>query len=111
MFRGIIMENSTAPGTDTKVAGGAPANGVPGSQTSASAAEEARRKAMERAEEMADRLGEQVGHYVSSLGHTMLKWFARAREEAEDIWAEAKAIQERQRAADKPSDGAPRGNG
>ena len=40
---------------------------------------------MQRAEEMVDRLGEQVGHYVSTVGHSVLRWFARAREEAEDI--------------------------
>ena len=59
--------------------------------------EEARRQTMQRAEELVDRLGEQVGQYVSALGHNVLKWAARAREEAEDIWAEAQAIREQQR--------------
>jgi hypothetical protein len=62
---------------------------------------------MQRAEELADRLGEQVGHYVSSFGHGVLRWVARAREEAEDIWAEAQALRERQRAADGRSGNAP----
>jgi hypothetical protein len=105
------MENSTTSGTDPKVARGVPANGVPGPQASGTAADEARRKAMQRAEELADRLGEQVGHYVSSFGHNVLKWVARAREEAEDIWAEAQAIRERQRAANKQSEGGPPENG
>jgi hypothetical protein len=52
---------------------------------------------MQRAEELVDRVGEQVGQYVSAFGHNILKWAARAREEAEDIWAEAQAIRERQR--------------
>jgi ubiquinone biosynthesis protein UbiJ len=62
---------------------------------------------MQRAEELADRLGEQVGHYVSSFGHNVLKWVARAREEAEDIWAEAQAIRERRRSAEDQSENAP----
>jgi hypothetical protein len=58
-----------------------------------------------------DRWGEQVGHYVSSFGHTLLKWASRAREEAEDIWAEAQAIRERQRGGNNQSESAPPGNG
>jgi hypothetical protein len=80
-------------------------------QTSETAADEARQQAMQRAEELADRLGEQVGHYVSLFGHSVLKWAARAREEAEDIWAEAQALRERQRTANKPSEGGPSENG
>jgi hypothetical protein len=94
------MQNSSTTGADPKAASAEPSNGMPGHATE-TAAEEARRKAMERAEEMADRLGEQVGHYVSVLGHGMLKWFARAREEAEDIWAEAQALRDRQRTDNK----------
>jgi hypothetical protein len=105
------MEKSTTPGLDPKVAGDTAGNGVPGHQTNGTAVDEARRKAMERAEELADRLGEQVGHYVSSFGHSVLRWVARAREEAEDIWAEAQAIRDRQRAASKSSEGGPREKG
>ena len=39
-----------------------------------------------------DRMGEQVGIYVSLFGRALLKVAARAREEAEDIWAEAEHI-------------------
>jgi hypothetical protein len=63
---------------------------------------------MQRAEEMADRLGEQVGQYVSAFGHSVLKWFARAREEAEDIWAEAQALRQRRQEAERQSENAPR---
>ncbi len=105
------MESSTAAGSDLNAAPGANSNGVAGQQTDASDADEARRQTMQRAEELADRLGEQVGQYVSALGHSVLKWVARAREEAEDIWAEAEAIRQRQRAVDDSSASAPTGKG
>ena len=101
------MENITTSGADPKAAKTVPANGVHASQTDGAAAEESRSQTMQRAEELADRLGEQVGHYVSSFGRSVLRWAARAREEAEDIWAEAQALRERQRAADEQSDTAP----
>jgi hypothetical protein len=47
---------------------------------------------MRRAEELVDRMGERVGHCISFLGRGVLKLAARAREEAEDIWAEAQQI-------------------
>jgi hypothetical protein len=47
---------------------------------------------MERAEEMVDQMGERIGHYATLVGHGLLKLAARAREEAEDIWAEAQNI-------------------
>jgi hypothetical protein len=49
-------------------------------------------EAMRRAEELVDRMGERVGQYATALGRGFLKLFARAREEAEDIWAEAQHI-------------------
>jgi hypothetical protein len=91
------MESSTTVHS-ANVARAATPNGMTGPQPSRSSEEEARRQALQRAEEMADRLGEQVGHYVAALGHSVLKWVARAREEAEDIWAEAQALRERQQA-------------
>ena len=48
--------------------------------------------AMERAEALADRLGEQISHYASVFGFKILQFAARAKEEAEDIWAEAQNI-------------------
>jgi hypothetical protein len=91
-----MPDNRTA-GAETKTAPEADANGTPEQQTQAASADEARQEAMQRAEELVDRIGEQVGHYVSVFGHNILKWAARAREEAEDIWAEAQAIRDQQR--------------
>jgi hypothetical protein len=105
------MENSTTSRSAPSDANEANGNGMPKQQTSETTADEARRQAMQRAEELADRLGEQVGQYVTRFGHNVLKWVARAREEAEDIWAEAQAIRERQRTANQQSEGSPPMNG
>ncbi len=48
--------------------------------------------AMMRAEELVDRLGERVGYFASLLNQRARWAAARAREEAEDIWAEAQSI-------------------
>lgn len=101
------MENSTAPGTDPNAARMATRDGMSEPQAKESAADEARRQAMQRAEELVDRWGEQVGQYVSALGHNILKWAARAREEAEDIWAEAQALRQRSQTANAQSQSAP----
>ena len=50
------------------------------------------RPVMERAEELADHLGDRVGHFASLIGYKIMQWTARAREELEDIWAEAQRI-------------------
>ena len=47
---------------------------------------------MQRAEEMVDRMADRVGEFTSYLGRKILQLGARAREEAEDIWAEAQSI-------------------
>jgi hypothetical protein len=47
---------------------------------------------MRRAEEMIDRVASQVGQFTSYLGRQILRLGARAREEAEDMWAEAQNI-------------------
>jgi hypothetical protein len=47
---------------------------------------------MQRAEAMADRLGERITHYAALIGFKIMQFAARAREEAEDIWAEAQSI-------------------
>ncbi len=51
--------------------------------------------AMERAEEMVDRIAEKVGQYTSIFGRQLLRLGARAREELEDMWAEAQEIRRR----------------
>jgi hypothetical protein len=52
----------------------------------------AERPVMDRAEEMVDHFGEQVGQYASQAGQVLNRWLARAREELEDMWAEAQSI-------------------
>lgn len=89
------MQDHKTARAETKTAPAGDANGAHNQQTHEGNADEARRQSMQRAEEMVDRLGEQIGHYVSVLGHNILKWATRAREEAEDIWAEAQAIRQR----------------
>ncbi len=45
-----------------------------------------------RAEELVDRMGERLGHFFSQVSRRAEWAIARAREEAEDIWAEAQSI-------------------
>ena len=80
------MENSNTAGHGS--------NGIAGK--SSGMGDDARQQAMRRAEELADRWAVQLGQFASSVGHGILKWAARAREEAEDIWAEAQAIRQGQ---------------
>lgn len=54
------------------------------------------RPPMERAEELVDLAGERVGAFVATLGQRAQVFVARAREEAEDIWAEAQALRQRE---------------
>jgi hypothetical protein len=62
--------------------------------------------AMQRAEEMVDRMAERVGHYTGVIGHKLLWFVTRAREEAEDIWAEAQELrrQKRQQSSEPAED-------
>lgn len=53
--------------------------------------------ALRRAEELVDRAAEQIGPYASQAKRQLRTLAARAREEAEDIWAEAQDIRERNR--------------
>ena len=53
--------------------------------------------ATERAEEMLDRAGEQVGRFAALLGLRARQAAALAREEAEDVWAEAQSMRRRDR--------------
>jgi hypothetical protein len=47
---------------------------------------------MQRAEQMVDSLGRGIGDLSARLSFRLLKAAARAREEAEDIWAEARSM-------------------
>jgi hypothetical protein len=47
---------------------------------------------MERAEELLDRAGQRLGTLLTRAGRNLLRAAARAREAAEDMWAEAQSI-------------------
>lgn len=53
------------------------------------------RPATERAEEMVDRAGEQIGKWAGRATTEARRLFARAREEVEDMWAEAQSASHR----------------
>ena len=57
-----------------------------------SQAEAQMRPATERAEETLDQVGERLGVFAAAVGHRLRKAAALAREEAEDILAEAQSI-------------------
>ena len=62
------------------------------------------RPAMERAEESVDRIARGAGYLVSLVGLRILKGASLAREEGEDIWAEAQSMRrERQDAEPDPA--------
>ncbi len=105
------MEKSTTSGSNASAANTATSNGVPEHQTNGSESCDAQSQAMKRAEELVDRWGEQVGQYATSFGHGVLKWVARAREEAEDIWAEAQSIREKRREGNDHSSESPPAKG
>lgn len=46
------------------------------------------------AEEMVDRIGAQIGRFATLVGHEILRAAARAREEIEDMVAEAQSIRD-----------------
>lgn len=51
--------------------------------------------AMERAEYLVDQLGARLGQWVGTAGDRLQRLWARAREEGEDIWAEAQDVRHR----------------
>lgn len=61
-----------------------PASGGAGDAVAAS-------PALARADAMLDQAGQRVGEAMVEIGHRLRVWSARAREEAEDIWAEAQS--------------------
>jgi hypothetical protein len=52
----------------------------------------------ERAEVLVDQLGARFGQWLTSANHQVRKMAALAREEAEDMWAEAQSIRRGDRA-------------
>jgi hypothetical protein len=81
----------------------APEGAPPGAEAHGNGADAARDReaTLRRAEEIVDRTAAWVGHYASLLGQEVLRLAARAREEAEDIWAEAQSIRHGGRAPDQ----------
>ena len=74
------------------------ASGPPGKNGAATAqGASAASDRVERAEQMIDQFAERVGHYTSVVGRQLLRLGMRAREEAEDMWAEAQSIRDRRR--------------
>jgi hypothetical protein len=51
--------------------------------------------ARERAEFLVDQFGMQLGKWANSLGDGLQRFWARTREEGEDIWAEAQDVRQR----------------
>ncbi|HZU69142.1 MAG TPA: hypothetical protein VFA09_17835 [Ktedonobacteraceae bacterium] len=61
-------------------------------------AEEGGKLATQRAEEVVDQLAQRIGHFTAITSLQVRRMAARAREEVEDMWAEAQNIrQERKR--------------
>ncbi|MBV9848293.1 MAG: hypothetical protein JO250_01260 [Armatimonadetes bacterium] len=60
------------------------------------------RPATERADEMLTRTGEYLGHWMASVSRQVRRAAALAREEAEDIWAEAQAIRRGETVSELP---------
>ncbi len=54
----------------------------------------------ERAEELVDRMARGAGYLVSFVGLRVLKGASLAREEAEDIWAEAQSMRRERQGAE-----------
>ncbi len=70
--------------------------------------EEARkpdRSATERAEELVDRAARGAGYLVSLVGLRLLRGASLAREEAEDIWAEAQNLRRERQGAEPDAGG------
>jgi pyruvate/2-oxoglutarate dehydrogenase complex dihydrolipoamide acyltransferase (E2) component len=63
------------------------------------------RPATERAEELVDRLLQEAGHLLSVAAVNLLKGASLAREEAEDIWAEAQNLRRERQNAEPESPG------
>ena len=63
----------------------------------ASSAAETERPAMERAEESLDRAGEKIGLFAATFSRQIRRSVALAREEAEDVLAEAQSLRHKDR--------------
>lgn len=62
------------------------------------------RSPTERAEEFLDRAGQTAGFFAANVGWRVARFASRAREEAEDILAEAQYVREEMRSATEDDD-------
>lgn len=60
------------------------------------------RPAVERAEQTLDQLGERVGEFAATAAQRLRQLSARAREEMEDMWAEAQSMRQNPPASGTP---------
>jgi hypothetical protein len=79
--------NGVTPAASTNGQGQAPT--AAGQPAPSDAASETR---LDRAEKLADQVGERAAKIVGAVAFGFLRFLARAREEAEDVWAEAQHI-------------------
>jgi hypothetical protein len=86
-----------------------PAGPAPAGPAEAEAAKpDAAATRAQRAEALVDNLATRIGEAASFLGRHLLRFAARVREEAEDLWAEAQVIRkgkaksEEEKAQEKP---------
>jgi hypothetical protein len=92
-----ISENHPSSSGSQKTSGGtetmAEENGHRlDSNRASESASEAARQAEQRAEEMVDHAAQRVAEFTALLKRKLSQVVARAREEVEDIWAEAQSI-------------------
>jgi hypothetical protein len=59
--------------------------------------------ATERAEILVDQLGQKLGQWSGTAGERLRRFWARTREEGEDMWAEAQDIRHRNAAGNGPA--------
>ena len=92
-------QNQAILNPESRSQGSQPQGGEPRSRPQAqeTAAEGLDHPALQRAEELVDHLGERIGHFAHTLSLRFRKATARAREEVQDIWAEAQHIKTRGR--------------
>ncbi len=81
--------NESTPAGGLAQGNGVMASSVPATESSA---DPVQRPVMKRAEALADRLALQLGVVSTVVAESLKRFVARAREEAEDLWAEAQHI-------------------
>jgi hypothetical protein len=90
-------QNQAVLNPESRSQGSQPQGGELRRQAQETAAEGLDHPTLQRAEELVDHLGERIGHFAHTLSLRFRKATARAREEVQDIWAEAQHIKTRGR--------------